>query len=247
MGRGSARIVDLGDELTDFHETAAVIRNLDVVICCDSAVAHLAGALGTTVGVALSVGADWRWMQNRHDSPWYPSMRLFRQQTLGDWPPVFAEIATALGDMSQQATGRDRNPPGAGRIPFFRSHEFLANMSTHADAIQVALGHHQAGRLNEAAEIYRQVLTANPRHAGAMHLLGLVALQSGRAEAAVTHIRGAIELEGGHAAFHANLGEAYRNLCWTEARSCDSDRCAQSPTGRSPREFGHGFGAIGQA
>ncbi len=92
----SAGIVDVAEGLTDFHETAAVMRNLDLVICCDSAVAHLAGALSTPVWVALPVGSDWRWMQDRSDSPWYPTMRLFRQQTLGDWQPVFAEIATAL-------------------------------------------------------------------------------------------------------------------------------------------------------
>jgi ADP-heptose:LPS heptosyltransferase len=80
---------------------------LDLVICCDSAVAHLAGALGTPVWVALSVGSDWRWMQNRNDSPWYPTMRLFRQQTLGDWPPVFDEIAAALrGSLRPGASAR---------------------------------------------------------------------------------------------------------------------------------------------
>jgi tetratricopeptide (TPR) repeat protein len=93
-------------------------------------------------------------------------------------------------------------------------------MSTNADAIQVALAHHQAGRLDQAAAIYRQVLAENPRHASAVHLLGIVALQSGDAAAAVTHIRRAIELDGQHAAFHANLGEAYRNLArWAEAQS----------------------------
>jgi tetratricopeptide (TPR) repeat protein len=103
----NASIVDVADELTDFHETAAVLRNLDLVICCDSAVAHLAGALGTPVWVALSVGSDWRWMQNRNDSPWYPTMRLFRQQTLGDWPPVFDEIAAALrGSLRPGASAR---------------------------------------------------------------------------------------------------------------------------------------------
>jgi Glycosyltransferase family 9 (heptosyltransferase) len=75
-------IVDLGSKLDEggdaFAETAAVIAALDLVITCDSALAHLAGALGVRVWVALSVSADWRWLLDRGDTPWYPSMRLFR-------------------------------------------------------------------------------------------------------------------------------------------------------------------------
>ncbi len=94
-------------------------------------------------------------------------------------------------------------------------------MSTLADAIQNALVHHQAGRLDQAVQIYQQVLAADPRHAGAMHLLGLAELQAGRAESAVSWIRRAIELDGGQAAFHANLGEAHRSVGrYDEARAC---------------------------
>jgi hypothetical protein len=89
-------IVDLADDLPDFAETAAVIDVLDLVISCDSACAHLAGALARPVWLALPAAPDWRWQLERVDSPWYPSMRLFRQQTLGDWAEVFARIATAL-------------------------------------------------------------------------------------------------------------------------------------------------------
>lgn len=85
-------------------------------------------------------------------------------------------------------------------------------MSTIVNAIQNALAHHQAGRLDQAASLYRQVLAANPRHAGAMHLLGLAALQSGQAESAIDWIRRAIEIDDGRAAFHANLAEAYCSL-----------------------------------
>ncbi len=93
---GDFPVVHTGDELSDFHETAALMRNLDLVVSCDSAPAHLAGALGVPVWVPLTVGGDWRWLGDREDSPWYPTMRLFRQQTRGQWQPVFARIGEAL-------------------------------------------------------------------------------------------------------------------------------------------------------
>jgi hypothetical protein len=90
-------IVDLADAISDFQDTAAIMRNLDLVITCDSAPAHLAGALGVPVWVALSQVADWRWHVDRTDSPWYPTMRLYRQGASGTWPEVFDRI---LADLS---------------------------------------------------------------------------------------------------------------------------------------------------
>lgn len=85
---------DAGDDA--FIDTAAVMKCLDLVITSDTSVAHLAGALGVPVWVALQFSPDWRWMNDRPDSPWYPTMRLFRQQARGDWPGVFDDIAAAL-------------------------------------------------------------------------------------------------------------------------------------------------------
>ena len=89
-------VVDLRRELRDFADTAAVIEQLDLVISVDTAVAHLAGALGRPVWILLPYGADWRWLQDRNDSPWYPTARLFRQTTMGDWTPVLAAVHAAL-------------------------------------------------------------------------------------------------------------------------------------------------------
>ena len=77
-------------------DTAAVMRSLDLIITADTALAHLAGALGVPVWIALPFAPDWRWQRGREDTPWYPTMRFFRQTEWGRWEPVFACIAEAL-------------------------------------------------------------------------------------------------------------------------------------------------------
>jgi tetratricopeptide (TPR) repeat protein len=96
---------DLGDRLGDFHHTAALMRHLDLVITCDSAPAHLAGALGLPVWLALTYSPDWRWLLDRADSPWYPTMRLFRQPRPGDWEGTFREIEEALAALVESRSG----------------------------------------------------------------------------------------------------------------------------------------------
>ena len=90
------RITDLAPALGDFADTAAVIGNLDLVVSVDTATAHLAGALGKPVWLLLPYVPEWRWMLERDDSPWYPTMRLFRQHGAGDWTGVVERVSTAL-------------------------------------------------------------------------------------------------------------------------------------------------------
>src|SRR5258707_14830809 len=80
-----------------FVDTAAVNANLDLVITSDTAIAHLAGALGRPVWIALKQVPDWRWLLDREDSPWDPTARLFRQRLAGDWDELIARIAAGLG------------------------------------------------------------------------------------------------------------------------------------------------------
>jgi len=93
-----ALVLDVGRRMRDFADTAAVIEQLDLVISVDTAVAHLAGALGKPVWVVLPYPGDWRWMAGRDDSPWYPTMRLFRQRVPGVWGPVFERVRKSLHD-----------------------------------------------------------------------------------------------------------------------------------------------------
>jgi Flp pilus assembly protein TadD len=92
-------IDNLGVELKDFADIAAAIASLDLVIAVDTAVVHLAGAMGKTVWTLLSYAADWRWGMKTNHSPWYPSMTLFRQKTAGDWKGVIDRVCRALGDL----------------------------------------------------------------------------------------------------------------------------------------------------
>jgi tetratricopeptide (TPR) repeat protein len=89
-------LIDYTDEINDFSDTAAFIINLDLVISVDTAVVHLAGALGKPVWTLLPFVPDWRWMLNREDSPWYPTMRLFRQPFPGDWESVIDNVLRNL-------------------------------------------------------------------------------------------------------------------------------------------------------
>lgn len=107
---GRMQIIDLGPRLdvgaAAFVDTAAVMKNLDLVISSDTAIIHLAGALGVPVWVALGYPAEWRWLLGRDDSPWYPTLRLFRQEAPGDWASVFRRIAAELRRLA----------PGPGRL-----------------------------------------------------------------------------------------------------------------------------------
>ncbi len=102
--RDKIKIVDSdpGFDAESFVDTAAVMNSLDLVVTCDTSIAHLAGALGRPVFTALPVIADWRWMLEQDDTPWYPTMRLFRQNATRRWEPVFERIKAAAQELINQ-------------------------------------------------------------------------------------------------------------------------------------------------
>lgn len=97
--RGRPGLRDWGPALSDFSETAHLIQQLDLVISVDTAVAHLAGALAKPTWLLLPHNADYRWLRQRSDCPWYPEMRLLRQSVQGDWASVISQVQQALNDL----------------------------------------------------------------------------------------------------------------------------------------------------
>ena len=98
----SRSIIDWTGEFSDFADTAALVDNLDLVISVDTSTAHLAGAMNKPVWILNRLDTCWRWMLEREDSPWYPSARLFRQQSLGEWDGVIEDIKRSLAALASE-------------------------------------------------------------------------------------------------------------------------------------------------
>ena len=145
-------LVDLGPKLNDFADTAAVMSLLDLIITTDTSVPHLAGALARPVWAMLQFVPDFRWLLEREDSPWYPTMRLFRQRSAGDWDGVIGRVAESL--LSLPRTGYLRPIVTADGAAQF----------TIQQTFDLALRHHQGGRLHEAEQVYGEILDRQPEH-----------------------------------------------------------------------------------
>jgi hypothetical protein len=104
--RGSVPVFDPEALSADVRDTASLILNLDLIVTVDTMTAHLAGALGRPVWILLPVNADWRWMLERSDTPWYPSARLFRQRVPGDWSGIIETLRTALAIEAERHSSR---------------------------------------------------------------------------------------------------------------------------------------------
>ncbi|WP_082885257.1 tetratricopeptide repeat protein [Bradyrhizobium stylosanthis] len=169
-------------ELADFADTAALISALDLVITVDTSIVHLTGALGRPVWLLNRFNSCWRWLFDPIRSPWYATLRQFKQPVSGDWNAVVQDVKVALADRAADAV--------------------------QPDAFQEALEHHRAGRLDRAEIIYRRLLSRNPDHAGSLHLLGVVHFQRNEHARAVDYIGRAIELEPENGDFRHNLANA---------------------------------------
>ncbi len=117
-------LVNLGPVLDDFSDAAAVLSEMDLVVCVDTAIAHLAGALGKTVWLLVPQFSDFRWLEGRGDSPWYPTMRLFRQSRRGEWDDVVERVTTALAERVRAGetgvTAPATSRPASPTLPFAR-------------------------------------------------------------------------------------------------------------------------------
>ena len=162
-----------------FMDTAAVMKNLDLVIAADTATAHLAGGLGVNVWVPLATRADWRWFQDREDTPWYPTMRLFRQRRPGEWDEVFSRIADEVRrldtDLFDAHLARARLQMFAGRTTAAMEH-YRRVHALDPDQVEalvepgIHLLEHGLGADDEAAGVERlqRALAIDPAHTRAV-------------------------------------------------------------------------------
>jgi tetratricopeptide (TPR) repeat protein len=221
-------IEDLGPEVdaeAAFIDTAAMMPHLDLVVTSDSALAHLAGALGVPVWVALPFAADWRWLQQREDSPWYPSMRLFRQTAPGDWESVMARMAEQL---ARRIMIHESMPAGSrctGAAPERNTEGSQANVNSKAllgvsrakaapvEALQqVGMALFREGNLSDAADRFREVLRLQPHNYPVLVHLGLALLHLGNCVEAAESFHKALQTAPESAETLNYLGVAFTQL-----------------------------------
>lgn len=187
-----SRIADLGSRFVDLRDTADVIAQLDLVISVDTAVCHLAGAMGVPVWTLLSFAGDWRWLLERPDSPWYPSMRLWRQDASKDWSVVMNAVSASIGA---------ETPPRSPFTPLTVEHADLA-----ADAhLVAALRHEEQGEHVEAVATYREALLRDASDADVWNNFGVALAKIGRLEESRAALREAVRI----APLHSQAGLNY--------------------------------------
>ena len=222
------------DELTDFDDTAALIQHMDLVIAVDTAVAHLAAALGRPLWILLSAMSEWRWLLDRSDSPWYPTARLFRQPRPGDWQSVFDAVRRELSAVAFPAaafpaaapeTALVDQSPGTLRAARQRKEARVTRLLAQATTA------HRQGRLAEAEPLYRQVLAIDPAHFDALHMLGVVHAQQSQHPQAIETLRLALQIAPDNATAHCNLGNALRGFRRPLEALANYDRALQIDPG----------------
>ena len=222
--KGRAALEDLGSEFKDFVDTAAAVSALDLIITVDTSIAHLAGALGKPVWVLLPLVTDWRWMLGREDSPWYPTMRLFRQKRSDDWAEVIARVEDELNAVAQGNAARltpfrnegERRAARAAGIIAVEAMRSAAPLQAPTEALKpgqaliFAEQKRRRGYLADADDLARRAAAVEPDNAEAAHMLGIIAHQSGKTAEAIDHLRRAVAIKPDAALYHANLGEMCR-------------------------------------
>ncbi len=196
-------ITFLGESLKDFSDTSALVLAMDIVITVDTGVAHLAGALGKEVWIMLAYTPDWRWLLNTNDSPWYASVRLFRQPRPGDWTSVVERVSAELHKRFGLAP-RVMQAPGA--LP----KSSLSQAAGEKMALAITL--HQRGQLDQAETLYKEVLRFQPGHVDALQLLATIYAQRGCTAEAVALFEQALVNAPDHMGLLNNYGNALQDL-----------------------------------
>ncbi|NKN39371.1 tetratricopeptide repeat protein [Agrobacterium sp. a22-2] len=220
-GAGEEQIAALGGRLTvespgedfdngpdAFADTAALIMNLDLVITSDTAVAHLAGALGKPTWVVLKSHAEWRWLRGRSDSPWYPRTRVFRRVEGEIESRPFAGVASRVAGALRQLVSGDRSVLFEAAEPIVATHPPADDATAFGDA----LARHMAGDRSIAETGYAALLRSQSHGAEALHMLGALALEAQHYHRATLFLQAADRLGLGTSAFQTNYAIALRHI-----------------------------------
>jgi Flp pilus assembly protein TadD/ADP-heptose:LPS heptosyltransferase len=245
-------IIDLTDQLTDFSETAALASCLDLVISVDTSVVHLAGALAVPVWTMLPFNPDWRWLLNRDDSPWYQSMRLFRQPGRDDWASVVDCVRRALDD--QVSAWRSQAPQQTGKAVPAKPQDAvlsisLGNMLRRGKRMDEAVLHFRQalqldpqsleaatncgellfdlGRYAEALECFDVAAKLNPDSAVLYQMRGVCLQEANRFAEAEADYEKSIALNSSLAETHSNLGLLHSRLGRSEQAFASIDRALE--------------------
>ncbi|HUI10192.1 MAG TPA: tetratricopeptide repeat protein [Bacteroidota bacterium] len=206
------RAIDLSDRLSDFAATAAYLAHIDLLITVDTAIAHLAGAMGKPVWVLIPRIPDWRWQLDREETPWYPTMRLFRQTVTGDWSSPVGRISV---DLTLAAAGIK----GSGD-----------SLELSTGFVEKGSACFNAGDTEGALRFFREALAADPADSRARNALGVVLTHRGELEAAAVELRRAIELDPRNAEARYNLGNVQKQQGQLrEAAASYREAIAESP------------------
>jgi len=170
------KITKCGDQIETFMDSAALMSNLDLVISVDSAPVHIAGAIGAPVWALIPFIFDFRWMENREDSPWYPSVKLFRQKTMNEgWGPVIVRLEKALEQLLNERPARWQPSP-------FYYEESIKKSTTYAGVmlwLHSAFQYHTDGQIDKAQKLYQLVLQYEPSNVDACRNLAVLLRSSG--------------------------------------------------------------------
>ena len=201
----SGKIADFSAELHDFTETAGLIEQLDLVISVDTAVAHLAGAMGKEVWLLLADVPDFRWMTERSDSPWYPTARLFRQTVAGEWQKVVQCVGKALEDMVPRSEFNSEQIERCSEKPALSRQKV-------GSTLQSGFALYKQGRLDDAERLYREILTSDADNVNALHLLATLLAQKMQFVESVELLRKAAGIAPDNPLIFNNYGNALSAL-----------------------------------
>ena len=191
--------IDLSPYIHDFSDTAYAISKLNLIISVDTAVAHLAGAIHHPIWVLLPKVPDWRWLLDRTDSPWYPTIRLFRQKDFDNWSDVFIDVIRALYNRL--------NYSEAFKIPEVMPSSYVAEQ-----LLKQGNYFFQQNQFEPAIQKYHESLAVKPDNMDVLYNLGVSCLQIDQADMAIGYFKQVVSIAPDHEQAYNNLGIAYQKL-----------------------------------